>query len=718
MLLISPGILRWSDADFGLPHLVSMGGLLRRELGLRVELLDLNYEGGDHRALQRTLEQLGPYLLVGISCYSSFDYMRVMSVARFIQGLYPEVPLVTGGYHASALPDEMVFDGSPFSATVVGEGELPLLRIAQQLLGGGALEAVYGPDPVRELDWLPPYQWDLLSRYWPRAQSIGRKLQLYLSRGCPHRCSFCMERAKGARRWRALSVERAVDELRRLARHTELERWVVNIADPLFGLEPGWRRGLLERIAQHDLMPRQYWTLTRADDFERQDVELLARANVSIGVGLESGSLEMLRLMRKTRRPQQYLEAISRLARWSAEVGLSWAANVVVGHPGETPQTMQQTLDFVDGLFAAAPHTRGWLSVDPFRLYPGSHVHAELQGYATRHGTHFFHPRWWRRWYDTSFCAEHLDPGRELDFQARVRLMHDRYSPLMARIAQNFRGQGRSIDRVFQRSLQEQVQLLGPEQRDRDLDRASVVDQRFAADPERDRPAAASLPLGLQVRDPQIRRREDAVRRLLQRGVLRSEALADALLCIPPERYLGEDATEAMLLERLPHGGPAVPPWAGISSLVLGLEALAPGPGDGAVDLLAARGYVAALLARLVGPGGRVLALCPGTRRQTRTLRDQLADQATVTVSRGQATTGRGLDGGHDCIWLGAALPRRPGWLAPHLNQPGGRAVVGVGPRFRPQDLVLLTRDEDQLTEHVLARVRMPLVAGPRGWTR
>ena len=41
VLLISPGIIKWTDADFGLPHLVSIGSYLEAELGARVEILDL-----------------------------------------------------------------------------------------------------------------------------------------------------------------------------------------------------------------------------------------------------------------------------------------------------------------------------------------------------------------------------------------------------------------------------------------------------------------------------------------------------------------------------------------------------------------------------------------------------------------------------------------------------------------------------------------------------
>ena len=123
MVLISPGIIKWTDMDFGLPHLVSIGGYLREHLGVGVQILDLNYEGGDQQKLERTLENLGPFLVIGISCYSSFDYMRVMALARFIKDRFGKVPVVGGGYHASALPGDLVFPGSPFDAVVVGEGE-------------------------------------------------------------------------------------------------------------------------------------------------------------------------------------------------------------------------------------------------------------------------------------------------------------------------------------------------------------------------------------------------------------------------------------------------------------------------------------------------------------------------------------------------------------------------------------------------------------------
>lgn len=695
VLLISPGILKWTDMDFGLPHLVSMGGVLRDRLGVRVELLDLNYEGGDHRTLLQTIADLGPLLVIGLSCYSSFDYMRVMALGRFLAEHFPGVPLVTGGYHASALPEDVVFDGSPFDAVIVGEGELPMLTVVEELLGDGRLSRRrYGPAQIEDLDTLPPYAWDLLDRYWPRATDIGRKFQIYLARGCPYHCTFCMERAKSGYTWRAYSAPRAIDELRRLASITDLSQWVVNIADPLFGFKRRWRREVLEGIVRHKLLPRQYWTLTRSDDLDDVDVELLAQARFSIGIGLESGSPEMLTLMQKGNKPGAYLEAMQRLARLSLRYGLNWASNVIVGHPGETFASMNQTHEYLQALFTSAKSTCGWLSVDPFRLYPGAQVHEAMQAYTDRHGTRFYHPQWWKSWYDAAFAAEHIDPSRDVDFEARVEFMHTAYAPLLREIQSRFVGQGRNVDRVFRRNLEEQILSMGPERKADTLARAARAKRELQRGGASPRPTPAiTFPLGLHVRDPWIRARESAVRSLLQDGVLRTASLIEALLQIGPERYMNEQEATAVLHHRHAEGAAEgeLAVSLGMRTLALGLEALEPALGDAILDLTARSGYLPALLQHLVGPRGRV---------------DTPADAKGLG----------GVSGCWDGIWVGAAIPRVPRGLLAHVADPEGRVMAFVGPRFALQDLLALTRHGDRFSERTVARTRVPILAGPGGW--
>lgn len=719
MLLISPGIIKWTDMDFGLPHLVSMGGYVQEHTGVRVELLDLNYEGGDHKHLLQTIESLGPHLLIGLSTYSSFDYMRVMALARFLRRHFPDTPLVTGGYHASALPDDVVFDGSPFDAVIVGEGEKPLLSMVQTLLGGERLEQrVWGPDQIEDLDTLPPYQWQLLDRYWPRATDIGRKFQIYLARGCPYHCTFCMERAKSGYKWRAYSAERAVSELQRLSRRTDLKQWVVNIADPLFGFKRSWRREVLEGILRHDLLPKQYWTLTRSDDLDDEDVGLLARARFSIGIGLESGSPTMLTLMQKGNKPDAYLGAMQRLARLSRKHKLNWASNVIVGHPGETLASMKETHAYLTELFTSAKETCGWLSIDPFRLYPGAQVHEAMQTYAQLHGTRFHHPQWWKSWYDGAFAAEHIDPSRDVSFEQRVEFMHEAYAPLTAAIAERFMGQGRSVDRVFRRSLNEQARQMSPERKTQTLRAAARIRARQSNGPRREA-TVVGFPLGLHIKDPWVRQREAAIRQLLDHGVLRTADLVEAFLQVAPEKHMDSDAA-AMLLggyaATTEHEGDLAVALS-VRTYAMGLEALEPALGDRVVDATARSSYLAALLSHLVGPQGEVLAIHPagGSRDEVQRFSRSLDgfDNVMVAFAGG---AGLALEGTWDGAWVGAALPRVPRGIARHLVDPGGRLITFVGPRFRPQDLVSLTRHGDQLDERIVARVAVPVLAGPGGW--
>lgn len=711
--------------DFGLPHLVSIGGYLQAHLDIRVEILDLNFEGGDHRKLARTLEELGPFLVAGISCYSSFDYMRVMSLARFFKALYPGVPLVTGGYHASALPHDVIFDGSPFDAVMPGEGERSMLRVVETVLGGGTVDKkIYEKEVIEQMDTLPPYKWELLNRYWPRAQDIGRKFQIYLSRGCPYHCTFCMERSKSGYQWRAFGAERAVDELKRLSTFTSLDHWVINLADPLFGFNRKWRRQVLEGIIENQLFPRQYWTLTRSDDLQEEDVELLAKARFSIGIGMESGSPRMLALMQKGNKPEKYLEGQLRLARLSRKFGLNWAGNIILGHPGETIESMVETRDFARELFTSASDTCGWLSIDPFRLYPGSHVHENMTHYESEYGTKFYHKRWWTSWYDGPFRAEHLDASGTVDFETRVRFMYENYAPLMGEILGKFRGQGRSVDRVFQRSLAEQTDLMSDRMRDQILSKARWTKTHLKDTPVDPVEAAIeglstlSIPLGLHVKDPMIRARESAVRRLLEEGVLRTERIVEAFLTTPVEEFLGEEVAKTMLSRRTESAtaSEGVPPATlSIHSYAIALEALNPGLSERAADMLATNGYLSAILSYLVGPEGEVVAVHPGGRIAAWKLGRQIEG---VKAHAGQATTTKGLTGAFDAIFLGGALPVAPKSFREFLRDPNGRLVTFVGPRFRAQDLVCLTRHGDEWTERPLGLIQAPIVAGPNGWLK
>ncbi|HET9960566.1 MAG TPA: cobalamin-dependent protein, partial [Polyangiaceae bacterium] len=294
VLLIWPGGTLGALSNFGVPQLLSLASAIRARCDVELSIADLDCE----RALgPLDLSRLCQgHDLIGISCYSSFDYLKVMALAARIRELSPRAILVTGGYHPSACPDDFTQPGSPFDYVAVGDGEAPLARLIEQLSRGRRpLNRILPSEPVPSPSELLPYDFELLARYLPIARRVATQAEIYLSRGCPYDCSFCMERAKRETSWRAVSPEEAIDTLHQLDRFLDLQGWTLFIADALFGMKRAWRREFLEALARKPLRALRVWLLIRVDLIEREDLELMSRAHVSPGFGLESGDPNQLK---------------------------------------------------------------------------------------------------------------------------------------------------------------------------------------------------------------------------------------------------------------------------------------------------------------------------------------------------------------------------------------------------------------------------------------
>lgn len=652
VLLVQPASFPSRAQDFGVPHLLALAGWIERACGVEPVVRDLRHERSPERALREALDERRPRLL-GLSCYASFDYLDTVATARVARAAAPDVPIVVGGYHASACPEDFTRLPDLFDFVVVGDGERRLAELTAWAVGGGERPApvLTADDPLDPND-LPPYPFHLLERYAERARR-GAKIQINLSRGCPHRCTFCMERAKPDRVWRPLPPERAVEELRRLDRSFPLADAVLHVTDPLFGMRSEWRRAFLERFAASGLRPRTAWTLTRTEGWTAEQLALAAAGRLSLGIGLESGSPAMLERMGKTGRPAEYLEGFLRFRDDAARHGAHWAVNLLVGHPGETPATLAETLAFLDRLFPPGRPTGGWLSVDPFRLYPGSEVYRTRTRWSAECGARFHAPEWWRESGDRDVTSELVDPSRELDAFARLEAAYTRLRPVALRVAADFRCGDPDAAPVFARSLEEQRDALSPEAYERRLRVYAVRHPavRLPAPP----PAAADL--GLEtVRDDES----------FARAAARALELAPGALC----GLIGDDRERA-----------------------------------------------SAVLREAVGRTGRVVeaSLRPGVGRRLLDALRRAAGRRTTGPAAVPAAVR--LGGVARLVALGAhpAVPRTlSAWLR---ARPGRRLVIAVGPRFGEQRVLHVASGPDGLRTRTVARARLRPAAGPGGWT-
>jgi radical SAM superfamily enzyme YgiQ (UPF0313 family) len=453
VLLVWPGGLFRPRPNFGVPQLLIMARAIMRQTSARVDIVDLDMERafGPVDLLRLTTG----YDLIGLSCYSSYDALKVDAIARQLRTAHPQSWLVTGGYHVSARPDEFTTPDGPFDHAIVGDGEGPMIALVKALESGRRLlERRLGPDPLSDPSLGMPYDWSLLARYRSVVRKRASEVELYLSRGCPFDCSFCMERAKRDTSWRALEPLGAVEELHRLNEFIDLRGFTLRILDPLFGMQNAWRKTFLEELVRRPVPADKIWLVMRADIIDREDMELMARANVAVGFGLESGDPAQLKRIRKTGKLKDFLEKMLTISEWAAELNVPFGANIIVGHPGETEASLQNTAAYLRRLFLRSSGTHGFVAVDPFRLYPGSPIDEHLDTWIAETGMRVHRYPWWFDG-DQDFLSEWIDASHELSYLRTEQLRHELFADILHEIPRRFAYQGPGRDYMMRAPLDE-----------------------------------------------------------------------------------------------------------------------------------------------------------------------------------------------------------------------------------------------------------------------
>ncbi|MEM7152484.1 MAG: radical SAM protein [Myxococcota bacterium] len=608
VLLLWPGSEGAAAGNFGVPQLVLLGTYLRTQGNVEVEIRDLAME----RRLGTSLDTIidgdegHGYDVIAISIYSSFDHLPCEAIAQLARTRWPDTVIVAGGYHPSARPLGYIDEASPFDVVVVGEGEKPLARIVESVAGGEPLRGVMlGPEAIDDLDELPPSDWSLLARYRDVARSYASQAQVYLSRGCPFDCAFCMERAKREVSWRSLSVDRALEEIDSLHRFIDLRSWTLYFGDALFGMKKRWRRQFLEGLAQRGYPVEKYWLLIRVDLVEDEDLRLFSAANCGLGFGLESGDPGLLSIIRKSGRLDSYLERMLDIAEQARGHQVPWGANVICGHPGETPDSMRRSADYLRQLFLQPQGTTGFLSIDPFRLYPGSPIDAERTTYEQRYGTRFHRPHWWDDG-DPEFLAEWVDPSSELTWAQRESLQHELFTPILAEMESHFVYQGSARD-YFMRAIRDQLAYSGPASRMHSFERYYAWHGYLGRrrDAQRQRREHVAL--------AEVAQRRRAARRKAIAKVAQlppDHAILDAIVKVPRERFVPvealDDSTRDIAIRLDDTGASTV---SAMHAYALAYAQLDLQPGDGVLDLGSGTGYGAALLRELVGDEGTIISI-------------------------------------------------------------------------------------------------------------
>ncbi len=220
-------------------------------------------------------------------------------------------------------------------------------------------EIVVNPDRplIRRLDDLPLPRHDLLPLRRYRAPLVGGPYTFIVtSRGCPAGCRFCIKHVNYGNTVRFRSPGNVLQEIEGLL---ELGIHDIHMYADLFTVNRAHVLGICEGILERGWKVR--WTCNSRVDFVDEEIlRVMARAGCwMIAWGIESGNAEVLRRAHKGYRPEQAEQAL----RWARAAGIKNWGYFIIGLPGETEETIQETISLALRLpldlalfHIAAPH--------------------------------------------------------------------------------------------------------------------------------------------------------------------------------------------------------------------------------------------------------------------------------------------------------------------------------------------------------------------------
>jgi radical SAM superfamily enzyme YgiQ (UPF0313 family) len=193
---------------------------------------------------------------------------------------------------------------------------------------------------IEDLDTLPIPRHELLPLARYKLPIVGDRYTFVVtSRGCPAGCRFCIKHVTYQNSFRLRSPEHIMQEVRKLV---ALGTKNIHFEADLFTANREQVVGICNALLNEGVKIR--WTCNSRVDFVDQDLlNLMAMAGCwMIAWGIESGSPEILRRVRKGITPERVTHAL----RMAKSAGIRNYGYFIIGLPGETEETIDQTIAF------------------------------------------------------------------------------------------------------------------------------------------------------------------------------------------------------------------------------------------------------------------------------------------------------------------------------------------------------------------------------------
>jgi anaerobic magnesium-protoporphyrin IX monomethyl ester cyclase len=343
-----------------------------------VDVIDCQVLGFSYDEFRSRISKIKKPDIVGITS-TTLTYKSALQIVKIAKEVWPDCLTLLGGSHVTFWDKQALEESAFLDVVVRKEGENTMLELADRVEKGEDYYDVQGTTVRKDGEIVKnedrPYIENLddlpfpAHHLWPleRLMKHGAVIfPLMASRGCVFWCDFCSTVRMFGRRYRMRSPKNVVDEIEYL--HKTYGAHQFTFYDDAFTVDQARAADICKEIMRRKL--KIEWDCeTRVDMVTEDLLRIMKEAGCfAVWFGVESGAQPVLDAMRKGITPAQTIKAF----RMTKEAGMMTVAGVVLGFPGETKETIWETVKFIDRL---KPGDVGYYIATP---YPGTPLYEQV----------------------------------------------------------------------------------------------------------------------------------------------------------------------------------------------------------------------------------------------------------------------------------------------------------------------------------------------------
>lgn len=330
----------------------------------------------------KTIKKFNPNLII-ISTATPTINNDLEWFASKIKKEKPNIQIAAIGIHVTALPQITMESFSHLDFIIMGEPEITAKKLIDALKHNQKLNEISGL-VYRDKNKIITNEQrkftedidNLSFPYWPGINFKNYKMPIInkpfnlitFARGCPFSCKFCVAHVYYGKIIRRRRPEKIIEEIKQNIK--------MGIKDFLFWTEfitsdYNYLKNFLNLLRIEGLHRKIRWVSNSRVDFADYEIfkEMKRAGCWQIALGLEFGNNEILKLSWKG--ANATVEQGRKAIEMAHGAGIVADGHFILGYPGETEKTMQETIDFACSLPLTFAH---FYAATPF---PGSTLYKE-----------------------------------------------------------------------------------------------------------------------------------------------------------------------------------------------------------------------------------------------------------------------------------------------------------------------------------------------------